>query len=78
MAILAVIFRGGDVISMTSISNGVYEPHIKFLIDYLAEKDIGLLNRHRRNIGLTSCQSGRNFREIHMFEPNPDLQISLR
>lgn len=76
---LPLFFRGGDVISMTSIANGVYEPHIKFLIDYLAEKgysdfliDIGA------NIGLTSCQSGRNFREVHMFEPNPDCVHILK
>ena len=64
---------------MTSIANGVYEPHIKFLIDYLAEKgysdfliDIGA------NIGLTSCQSGNSFKEIHMFEPNPDCVNILK
>lgn len=76
---LPLFFRGGDVISMTSIANGIYEPHIKFLIDYLAGKgysdfliDIGA------NIGLTSCQSGRNFREVHMFEPNPDCVHILK
>lgn len=76
---LPLFFRGGDVISMTSITNGVYEPHIKFLIDYLAEKgysdfliDIGA------NIGLTSCQSGKSFKEIHMFEPNPDCVNILK
>lgn len=64
---------------MTSIANGVYEPHIKSLIDYSAGKgysdfliDIGA------NIGLTSCQSGRNFREVHMFEPNPDCVHILK
>lgn len=70
---LPLFFKGGDVISINPLVNGVYEPEIKALIDYLANHghqdfliDIGA------NIGLTSCQSGAKFSEVHLFEPNPN------
>lgn len=65
-------FLAGDNLSIEPILSGIYEPHIKSLIDYSASCgnrdfliDIGA------NIGLTSCQSGPLFKEVHMFEPNP-------
>lgn len=70
---LPLFFRGADIISINPLVNGVHEPEVKALLDYFAEHgfsdfliDIGA------NIGLTSCQSGSKFTEIHMFEPNPN------
>jgi FkbM family methyltransferase len=70
---LPLFFRGGDTITTQPMVNGVYEPEIKSLIEYYADAgysdffiDIGA------NIGLTSCQSGRRFKELHLYEPNPD------
>lgn len=70
---LPLFFRGADIISINPLVNGVHEPEVKALLDYLADSgyqdfliDIGA------NIGLTSCQSGRKFSEVHMFEPNPN------
>ena len=70
---LPLFFRGADIISINPLVNGVHEPEVKALIDYLADHghsdfliDIGA------NIGLTSCQSGTKFSEVHMFEPNPN------
>ena len=70
---LPLFFRGRDIISYGPLANGVYEPDIKALIDHLSSCgyadfliDIGA------NIGLTSCQSGAGFQEVHMFEPNPN------
>jgi FkbM family methyltransferase len=76
---LPLFFRGGDIISFAPLANGVYEPEIKALIDHLAGSgyadffiDIGA------NIGLSSCQSGAGFQEIHMFEPNPNCLSILK
>ncbi len=64
--------RGGDLISAAPLTTGVHEPPLAALIDYYAQNgfndcliDIGA------NIGLTSCQSGHRFSEVHMYEPNP-------
>ena len=69
---LNMFFRGGDIISTKPQVTGKYEPVITEFINYAATKgyadfliDIGA------NIGLTSCQSGDLFKEVHMFEPNP-------
>ena len=77
-----------DMITRQKIISGYHEYHIKKLIDYFVEKhnlshyfiDIGA------NIGLTSCQNGRSFDEVHMYEPNPlargvleiNVKISLK
>lgn len=67
-----LFLRGGDIISIDPQVIGIHEEHICNSIKHYARKgyedfliDIGA------NIGLTSCQSGRDFSEIHMFEPNP-------
>lgn len=68
---IPLFFRGRDIISFDPLANGSYEPDIKYLFEFLAQEgfndffiDIGA------NIGLSSCLSGRYFKEIHMFEPN--------
>ncbi|MBX9837544.1 MAG: FkbM family methyltransferase [Silvanigrellaceae bacterium] len=67
-----LFLRGRDIISVYPQTHGTHEPHIINLISNLSAIgfsdfliDIGA------NIGLTSCQSGKNFKEVHMFEPNP-------
>jgi len=76
-----------DVISTSPIITGSHEPEIEALLEKLAEcgrndflVDIGA------NIGLTSCISGRHFKKIVAYEPNPfifniaasNFAISLR
>ena len=70
---LPLFLRPADQISMAPIVDGIYEPDIKHLLEHLAATghhhfliDIGA------NIGLSSCQSGEHFNEIHLFEPNPN------
>lgn len=67
-----LFFRAGDIISIHPQINGTHEKELVFLLDTLSKQgfcdyliDIGA------NIGLTSCQSGALFSEVHMFEPNP-------
>jgi FkbM family methyltransferase len=76
---LPLFFKGGDIISLDPISNGSYEVEIKALIEHFADNgydnfllDIGA------NIGLTSCQSGSHFQEVHLFEPNPNCVNILK
>ena len=76
---IPLFLKGGDIISISPLANGIYELEITALINYLSSQnysdffiDIGA------NIGLSSCQSGINFDEIHMFEPNPDCVSILK
>lgn len=76
---MPLFFRGGDTISSHPLVNGEYEPEIKALIEHYADAghadffiDVGA------NIGLTSCQSGRRFKEVHLYEPNQDCCHILR
>lgn len=76
---LPLFFRGGDIISIDPIVNGVYEPDIKALIDHFADNGLNdFLLDIGANIGLSSCQSGRKFKEIHLFEPNPNCISILK
>ncbi len=70
---LPIFLRGGDVISTFPQALGYHEIRVKQLINYSSQDgysdfllDIGA------NIGLSSCQSGDFFREVHCYEPNPD------
>ena len=80
---MPVFVRGGDLISIQPMAWGEYEPEVVELIKYWADLehsdfflDIGA------NIGLISCQVGYLFKQIHLFEPNPDclslLKINLK
>jgi len=67
-----LFLRGKDNISVSPQIFGIHEPVLTKLIDSFAAGgysdfllDIGA------NIGLTSCQNGKGFSEVHMFEPNP-------
>lgn len=71
---IGLFMRGGDTISISPQVNGVHEPELTRFIGHLADSgysdyliDIG------SNIGLTSCQNGNSFKEVHMFELNPRL-----
>ena len=68
---LSLFTRGRDIISTGPVLDGVHEPALTSLIRKYAQDgysdfliDIGA------NIGLTSCQNGDSFREVHMYEPN--------
>jgi len=67
-----LFLRGGDVISISPQIFGIHEEPLTNLIKKFAKNgykdfliDIGA------NIGLTSCQNGNDFDEVHMYEPNP-------
>ena len=74
---MPVFVRGGDLISIQPMAWGEYEPEVVELIKHWTDSgfndfflDIGA------NIGLISCQVGSWFKQIHVFEPNPDC-VSL-
>jgi len=67
-----LFLRGKDFLGIDPQIIGSHEPVITSLINHMSNVgyadfliDIGA------NIGLTSCQNGNRFREVHMFEPNP-------
>lgn len=64
--------RSGDKIANEPMVNGTYEPLVTDFINEIAKSgynkfllDIGA------NIGLITCQVGKNFDYVEMFEPNP-------
>ena len=80
---MPVFVRGGDLISLQPLAWGEYEPEVVALIAHWAGSahsdfllDIGA------NIGLIACQVGHLFKQVHLFEPNPDclslLQLNLK
>jgi FkbM family methyltransferase len=80
---MPVFVRGGDLISIQPMAWGEYEPEVIELIKHWTDSgfndfffDIGA------NIGLISCQVGHWFKQVHLFEPNPDclslLSINVR
>lgn len=76
---LKFFFLAGDNLPIEPLVTGSYEPHIRDFIDYAAAcGNADFLIDIGSNIGLTACQSGRHFREIHMFEPNPTCATILK
>jgi FkbM family methyltransferase len=71
---MPLFVKGGDI-SASTMSTGYHEDYlVQFIKSNADEKslndffiDIGA------NIGLTSCQVGNHFKEVHMYEPNPLL-----
>tara|TARA_B100001057_G_scaffold211469_1_gene211953 strand:- start:936 stop:1865 length:930 start_codon:yes stop_codon:yes gene_type:complete len=65
--------KGSDKLSIISQTEGVYEPVLNEYLKYCVNQkrmsdfliDIGA------NIGLISCQSGKLFKQVICFEPNP-------
>lgn len=76
---LPLFTKGGDIISIPPLANGIYEPEITNLINHFASENFtDFLIDVGANIGLTSCQCGGRFQEVHMFEPNPDCVSILK
>lgn len=70
---LPIFLRGGDVISVFPQALGYHEIRVRQLINYSAQDGYGdFLLDIGANIGLSSCQSGDFFKEVHCYEPNPD------
>lgn len=70
---LPIFLRGGDVISVLPQTLGWHEIRVRQLIDYSTHDGYGdFLLDIGANIGLSSCQSGDLFKEVHCYEPNPD------
>jgi FkbM family methyltransferase len=76
---LPLFLRGQDNISFTPHVFGYHEIRVKELINHSANNgyhdfllDIGA------NIGLSACQSGNLFKEVHCYEPNPDCFSILK
>ena len=70
---MPVFLRARDAISIAPQVTGYHEERIFNLVNKYADLgysdffiDIGA------NIGLSSCQSGHRFQEVHCYEPNPD------
>ena len=80
---LPIFVRGQDNISFSPLVFGYHEIRVKELINQSAKNgfddfliDVGA------NIGLSTCQSGDLFKEVHCYEPNPDcfniLEVNAR
>ena len=64
--------RCSDLITVDIQLFGVHEPLITKIISYFNKEgfndfflDVGA------NIGISTCQNGNDFKEVHLFEPNP-------
>jgi FkbM family methyltransferase len=67
-----LFLKGGDSISIAPQIFGIHEEPLTDLIKYYVNKEYNdFLLDIGANIGLTSCQNGIDFKEVHMFEPNP-------
>lgn len=80
---LPLFLNGKDIISRDPMANGDYEMEIHSLMNFWAANGYGdFLLDIGANIGLSACQSGIGFQEIHLFEPNPDalhiLKVNVR
>lgn len=70
---LPIFLRGGDVISTLPQVLGYHEVRVRQLINLSAQDDYGdFLLDIGANVGLSSCQSGDFFKEVHCYEPNPE------
>jgi FkbM family methyltransferase len=67
-----LFLRGRDIISVGPQVIGEHEPELTALIDSFSKEGYGdFFIDIGANIGLTSCQNGSQFKEVHMYEPNP-------
>jgi len=72
-------FLAGDNLPIEPLVTGAYEPQIRDFIDYAAAcGNADFLIDIGANIGLTTCQSGMHFKEVHLFEPNPTCVAILK
>lgn len=71
---LPIFLRGSDSITLDPLVNGFWEPVLTEFITKVARAGFdGFLLDIGANVGLSSCQCGDSFREVCMFEPNPEL-----
>jgi FkbM family methyltransferase len=71
---LPMFVRANDSISLDPLVNGSWEPVLAEFLKNVAHAGYdGFLLDIGANIGLTSCQCGDCFREVCMFEPNPEI-----
>jgi len=69
---LNLFIRGGDLISVNPLTNGIHEPGITEVVSHFCENGFSdFLIDVGANIGLTTCQNGNSFSKIICFEPNP-------
>ena len=71
---LPLFVRGHDAISLDPLVNGHWDPVVQALFRHASANGFGdFFIDIGANIGLTSCQCGDLFREVLMFEPNPEI-----
>ena len=71
---LPVFVRGTDSISLDPLVNGQWDHVLQALFRHAAGNGFGdFFIDIGANIGLTSCQCGTLFRQVVMYEPNPEL-----
>ena len=80
---LPIFLKGGDGNSADPLVFGYYESRVRDFINFYALNGYGdFLIDIGANIGLSSCQSGNLFQEVHCYEPNPDcfniLKVNTR
>jgi FkbM family methyltransferase len=69
---LPIFVRATDVISASPNVLGQHEPQVAKMLELFSKSGMSdFLIDIGANIGLTSCQSGKYFHQIIMFEPNP-------
>lgn len=69
---LNIFLRGGDIISLGPLIDGIYERPLTKFISNSAENGMSdFLIDIGANIGLTSYQNGNDFKKVYCFEPNP-------
>ena len=69
---LDLFFRNKDIITPYPATSGQYDAHLNYFITDYSKEYKDFLIDIGANIGLFSCQNGESFKEVHMFEPNPD------
>jgi FkbM family methyltransferase len=71
---LPLFVRGTDSISLDPLVNGQWDHVLQALFRHAAANDFSdFFIDIGANIGLTSCQCGALFRQVVMYEPNPEL-----
>lgn len=71
---LPMFLRANDSIALDPLVNGYWEPVLTEFFCAAAQAGFdGFFLDIGANIGLTSCQCGDSFREVCMFEPNPEI-----
>ena len=71
---LPMFLRAGDSITLDPLVNGHWEPILTEFFRTVARSGFdGFLLDIGANVGLTACQCGDFFKQVFMFEPNPEI-----